>query len=69
MGRYQEYLDAVDVLTDGMSNYDPRQPELFCRRAGALAALDRADEATLWAARSCAMGFWPCCEGPEAPGR
>ena len=36
MGRYQEYLDAVDVLTDGMSNYDPRQPELFCRRAGCL---------------------------------
>jgi len=67
LGRYQEYLEVLEGLLKGMGEYDPRQPELFCRRSEALMALDRTDEANLWAARSCAMGFWPCCEGPSVP--
>ena len=64
MGEYQRYLDVLEVMMNGMGEYDPRRPELSCRRAQALIALDRSAEGMVWAARSCAMGFWPCCENP-----
>jgi len=67
LGEYQKYLDVLEVMMNGMGEYDPRRPELTCRRAQALMSLERTDEAMIWAARSCAMGFWPCCEDPGGP--
>lgn len=60
--RYPEYLELLDGVLEGLPTNDPRVPELVCRRGLALGAMGAAEEGRLWIARSCAMGFRPCCE-------
>lgn len=60
--RYPEYLELLVGLLEEMPANDPRVPELYCRRGLALTAMEELDEGQLWIARSCAMGFRPCCE-------
>lgn len=67
LGRLDEYMALLESAMEVMHESDPRQPELYCRGADALQQLERGDEANLWAARACNMGFYPCCGGPVPP--
>jgi hypothetical protein len=62
MGRFEDHLELLDQLIDELPRNHPVLPELYCKRGRTLVNLERGEEAMLALARSCAMGFMPCCD-------